>query len=209
MAIKQLHENLYFLLVPFSLLLYSSSSLKDNDIAKVKHQDKTFHFRSSDRLKYDSVKVKYDTLIPIFDGLFVTYHQIDNIHYLDCSKKNKRDSIEAFYSGDFITINTRKWGVIDSVGNVIVPFICDGAKEISDNKGVVSVFSTSFSLNTGIPRYEYFGTYYFFTKEGLLYETKKEFSITIEYLADWHNSEFVIQQGPEFYLPSEYRKVKR
>jgi hypothetical protein len=98
--------------------------------------------------------------------------------------------------------------VIDSLGNVIVPFICDGVKEISDHKGIASVFSNSFSLNTGIPRYQYFGKYYFFNKSGLLNETQKEFEITITFIADWHDEEFVIQQGPEFYLLTEYRKVK-
>jgi hypothetical protein len=198
-----------FFLVPFFLLIYNGSSQKNHEIAEVKHQDETFTIQSSNSLTFERVKVKYDTLFSIFGGLFITYHQMDSIHYLECSKKIEKNSTEAFFTGNLVTINTKKWGVIDSAGNVIVPFICDGVKEISDNKGVVSVFSTSYSLNTGIPRYNYIGTYYFFNNAGLIPATKKEFSIKIEFIGDWHNSEFVIQKGPYFYLPGEYRIVKR
>lgn len=200
---------LNFLLLPFSLLLYNGSSLKNNEIAEAKHQHKTFITQSSNRITYHSLRSKYDTLIPIFDGLFVTCRPIDSSHYAALSKTSEKNFAAAFTSGSLVSINTRKWGVIDSAGHVIVPFICDGAKEISEDKGIVSVFSTSFSLNTGLPRYKYFGIYYFFNKTGILYETKNEFSIKVEFIADWHNPAFVIRQGPAFYLPDEYRKVKR
>jgi hypothetical protein len=161
------------------------------------------------KILFEKIKTTYDTLIPIFDGLFVTYDSIDRSHYINIANKIKKDTLMAFFSGDLVTSATRKWGVIDSAGNIIVPFICDGARAISGNKGVVSVYSHSFSLNTGIPRYMYFGNYFFFTKKGLLNETRQNFSLKIVFIADWHHSEFVIRQGPEFYLPNEFRKEKR
>ena len=120
----------------------------------------------------------------------------------------KEDSAEAFVLGYQVTGKTKKWGIIDSTGKIIVPFICDGAKAVSENEGIISVFSTSSSLNTGIPIYRYIGKYYHFTKEGKINGTEKVFSLTIE-LSDFHNTEFVIPMGPEFYLPSEFRKVER
>lgn len=196
-----------FVLTTFSLLLYNCNSTTTTKIAALKPQSKTFTIQSFSRIIVKRVKAKYDTLIPIFDGLFITYHQIDSIHYSDHLKKMTTDDGEYFIPDKFTTNKAKKWGVIDSLGKVIVPFICDGVKEISDHKGIASVFSTSFSLNTGIPRYKYFGNYYFFDTSGVLTETKKEFDLTITFIADFHDAEFVIQQGPEFYLPTEYRKV--
>jgi hypothetical protein len=60
--------------------------------------------------------------------------------------------MENFLTGSYIATDTEKWEVIDRTGNVIVPFICNRVKAISENKGIVFVFSTSYSLNTGIPK---------------------------------------------------------
>ena len=132
--------------------------------------------------------LRYDTLIPIFDGLFITYDKIDSLHYISIANKYIADTITAIFTGDYITAYTKKWGVIDSIGNIIVPFICDGVKTISANEGILSVYSHSFSLNTGIPRYRYFGKYFFFTKEGISNQPGVDFNIKVEYIADWHNA---------------------
>ena len=198
-----------FFLIPILLLQYNTVATKNNGIIDLKERDKPIKIESLNFTSYDSIKSKYDTLIPIFDGLFVTYHQIDSVNYFKYANKTYKNSIEMNYSEDLISSDTKKWGVIDSMGNVIIPFICDGVKDISANKGLLSVYSTSGSLNTGLPRYRYIGTSYFFTKDGLLPETKKDFMITIQFIADYHNSAFVIQQGPLFYLPEEYRIDKR
>jgi hypothetical protein len=164
---------------------------------------------SAEKIYLDNLLAEYDTLIPIFDNLFITYSEIDSAYYDSLSKGIiMQDSVMAFYSGEWITPKTKKWGVIDSHGNVVVPFICDGVKAISEDEGVVSIFSFSYSLNTGEARYHYSGRYYFFTKEGLLNQSEREFGFIVESITDWHNAEFVIAFGPEFYLPDEFRKKR-
>jgi hypothetical protein len=196
-----------FFFSTFLLLLYNCTSLKKIEPAELTHQHNPFVSKSSTQIQLEKLKIKYDTLIPIIKGLFITNTRIDSVYYLEQSRANEMNFTESQFIGEHLTIQTKKWGVIDSAGNVIVPFICDGAKQISENEGIVSVFSTSYSLNTGIPRYQYKGMSYVFNKEGIVYTTKKEFSIKIEFIADFHHTIFVIQKGPHFYLPSEYRII--
>jgi hypothetical protein len=150
-------------------------------------------------------KATCDTLIPIFGGLFITCAKIDSSHYQVLAQKRGKDTVRTFYEGDWISGNSKKWGVVDSAGNIIVPFICDGVKQIAADTGIISVYTTSYSLNTGIPRYMYAGDYYYFTKTGILQETKKAFIIKVQYLADWHHPKFVTIKGPAFYLPDAHR----
>jgi WG containing repeat len=198
-------------LFPAFLLL---NGLNRNPVASVMHREVTdlneyTKFESTVKIQLDNALAKYDTLIPIFDSLFITYAEIDSAHYDSLSKGiTMQDSAMAFYSGGWITRQTKKWGVIDSDGNIVVPFICDGVKAISEDKGVMSVFSFSYSLNTGIPRYHYSGRYFFFAKDGLLNQSEKEFGITVEQVADFHKAEFVIAFGLEFYLPDGFRKSR-
>lgn len=196
-----------FFFATFLLLFYNCTSLKKIEPAELTHQHNPFVSKSSTHISLEKLKIKYDTLIPIFNGLFITNARIDSVYYLEQSRANEMNFTESQFIGEHLTIQTKKWGVIDIAGNVIVPFICDGAKQISENEGIVSVFSTSYSLNTGIPRYQYKGMSYIFNKEGIVYTTKKEFSIKIEFIADFHHTIFVIQKGPHFYLPSEYRII--
>jgi hypothetical protein len=190
-----------FFFAAFLLLFYNCTSLKKIEPTELTH--KTFVSKSSSNLSLEKLKIKYDTLIPIFNGLFITNSRIDSVYYFEKSRDYAMNFTESQFIGEHLTIQSKKWGVIDSVGNVIVPFMCDGAKQISENQGIVSVFSTSYSLNTGIPRYQYKGMSYVFNKEGIVYTTKKEFSIKIEFIEDFHHTIFVIQKGPHFYLPSE------
>jgi len=153
-------------------------------------------------LPFDSIKKRYKTLIPLFDGLFVTYSKIDSAHYKQFWAS---DSLANLFSGGPITKDTEKWGVVDSSGNIIVPFICDGVKTVSKNKGVATIYESSRPLNTGLPRYRYKGKSFFFTKAGRTKEKEKPFELTVVMLADWHDVNFVISQGPTFYLPLEFR----
>lgn len=196
-----------FFFSTFLLLFYNCTSLKKIELAELTHQHNPLVSKSSTHISLEKLKIKYDTLIPIFNGLFITNARIDSAYYSEQSRANEMNFTESQFIGEHLTIQSKKWGVIDSVGNVIVPFMCDGAKQISENQGIVSVFSTSYSLNTGIPRYQYKGMSYVFNKEGIVYTTKKEFSIKIEFIEDFHHTIFVIQKGPHFYLPSEYRII--
>lgn len=128
----------------------------------------------------DAIKMletKFDTLIPIFDG------QI------------------------FVTHNKQKWGAIDVNGNEVVPFICDGIKVLSDSIGIASIYSGSFSLHTGMPRYMYCGKYFLFSSKGRINANEKEFSILIEGTADNHSDEFILF-SPHRYVPSDTINIK-
>lgn len=171
------------------VLVFSTTAFGQANVNSTKAQEPPFAF--------EQLKIIYDTLIPTFDGLFITHYKRDKdapVHTDFIAKPSKK---------------THKWGVIDSSGNVIVPFICDGVKAIAGHKGIASVYYESHSLNTGIPRYSYTGKYFHFTKTGRTEEVAKEFSITVEFISDWHFEEFIIRKGPEFYLPQEYRKKER
>ena len=107
-----------FFLIPILLLQYNTVATKNNGIIDLKERDKPIKIESLNFTSYDSIKSKYDTLIPIFDGLFVTYHQIDSVNYFKYANKTYKNSIEMNYSEDLISSDTKKWGVIDSMGNV-------------------------------------------------------------------------------------------
>ncbi len=123
-----------------------------------------------------------------------------------CSKminnKKHNNSIPIFNGQLLITKNEKKWGVIDKKGNEIIPFICDGIKMISDSIGIASIYSSSYSLHTGIPRYVYCGKYFLFTKKGRTNAKEKPFSILIESVADNHDEKFILIT-PNRYVPTD------
>lgn len=123
-------------------------------------------------------------------------------HDIKVSKNNFDTLYPLFNKENFITIKNGKWGVIDSKGNKVLPFIYDGIKAISDSIGVATIYSGSYSLHTGIPRYVYCGKYFVFSKKGLLNNNEKEFNVTIVGVADSHNKEFVVD-SPYRYVPSD------
>jgi hypothetical protein len=171
-------------------------------------------------IDFEKLKTLYDTLIPIMDGLFVTYDSFDFSTYdkmiakfypitkLKTREDTVRTLIHRLEDGlDGYSIKTKKWGVIDSSNRVVVPFVCDGVREIEPSKGVFSIYKGSRSLNTGLPRYRYSGYYYFFDRNGLVKEEGKLFDIVTVFVADFHHEKFVIENGPTFYLPMEYIKM--
>ncbi len=115
--------------------------------------------------------------------------------------QEKYDTLIPIFNNYFITHNKLKWGVIDSGGKEIVKFIGDGVKSISDTMGIVSVYRTSHSLNTGMPRYQYSGDYFFFTKKGLISKKGDSFGILIQGRSDYHKESFIIESGPYYFLP--------
>jgi len=164
---------------------------------------------------FQEVKKKYDTLIPVVNGLFITYDSFDYKTYQQYINKHlpaieqPKDSFIyqlQFFSEerDGFSLTSNKWGVIDSTGNVIVPFICDAVRELQNGQGIFSIYKGSRSLNTGLPRYNYWGYYYFFDKNGISEAVGKLFEITTIFVADFHQAEFVISQGNAFYLPGQY-----
>jgi hypothetical protein len=171
-------------------------------------------------IDFEKLKTLYDTLIPIMDGLFVTYDSFDARTYdkmiekffpikkLKTREDTVRTLIHRLEDGlDGYSINTKKWGVIDSSNRVVVPFVCDGIREIEPEKGVFSIYKGSHSLNTGLPRYRYSGYSYFFDRKGMMQETGKPFDLVTVFVADFHHEKFVLENGPTFYLPMEYIKM--
>lgn len=128
------------------------------------------------------------------------------ILFSSCSKTigtTKRDVILPIFKGELlITKNDRKWGVIDKNGNEIIPFICDGVQALSDSLGIASVYTSSYSLHTGVPRYVYCGKYFLFTKKGKKKGEEKTFMIVFEGIADDHEEKFILA-SPNRYVPSD------
>jgi hypothetical protein len=181
------------------------------------HTDGHMLLSHEDVVKTDTfidIKSKYDTLIPIMNGLFITndsldystYHKL--INQLLPEVANDKESTMAILSGydkiDGFRTRTKKWGVIDSADNIIVPFICDAVRELENEKGVFSVYKKSHGLGTGVPRYSYTGHYYFFDKNGIRKGKGKIFTIKIVAVEDFHRDKFVIENGNTFYLPLQY-----
>lgn len=135
---------------------------------------------------FEKMKSEYDTLIPLFDGLFLTF--------------DYADTTAGFWQ---ILSEDKKWGVIDSTGQIIVPFICDGVSVTGEHTGIASVFGGASSLNTGVPRYRYSGMYFTFTKDGNDHKHVKSWTRIITAVADRHKNEFIFTLGPDFFVPEE------
>ena len=100
-----------------------------------------------------------------------------------------------------ITNNDKKWGVINSSGKTILPFKHDGVVRLTDSSGIASLYGSSYSLNTGVPRYAYQGEYFHFDKNGRINKKTKPFSKTITMVGDFHNADQLIAQGPGLFVP--------
>lgn len=166
---------------------------------------------------FSDVKAHYDTLIPIMNGLFIAYDSFDYSAYerliqefrpkenliTDSSPNNPNFKVHLFM-GSIQSRKSKKWGVIDSANNIIIPFICDAVRELENGEGVFSIYKESYSLNTGIPRYNYIGYYYFFNSAGTIKAKGTKFTITTIFVGDFHNDEFVIENGNTFYFPGQF-----
>ncbi|MDX2173199.1 MAG: hypothetical protein SFY56_08770 [Bacteroidota bacterium] len=158
---------------------------------------------------FELTKQKYDTLISIFDGLFITFSNNDtsNFHLLRQSK-NK----EYIVSADFNPMH-KKWGVIDSLGHTIVPFVCDAVKSLNEHTGVISLGRGNQYRIGGIDRYYYYGNCFFFSKDSIQKDESTKF--TMEFIIN-HNDELkaydmenLISLGTDFYLPTKYRNPSK
>jgi hypothetical protein len=177
-----------------------------NAVAEPGDEHGTLSIPSTSKRKYDDLKVKYDTLIPILDGFFLTYHKLDSINFVKYTKRIENSAYYFEWSDEAFGSDAEKWGVIDSLGKVIIPFVCDGVKEISEGRGVFSVYAGSSSLHTSEARYVYSGFTYFFDKNGLSpVAVESFFTIKVENLSDDYKWEDPITQGPAFFLSYEYR----
>jgi hypothetical protein len=44
-------------------------------------------------VSFENIKAKYDTLIPIFNSLFITYSKMDSINFLEYNKNYKKNEL--------------------------------------------------------------------------------------------------------------------
>lgn len=121
---------------------------------------------------FTEVQISYDTLIPILDSLFITH-------------------------------NGRHWGVIDSSGKEIIPFVHDGVAnhQTKSGLGIASIYQSSQSLNTGLPRFSYQGKLVYFNANGYLKKPGEKFSMTVVAMSDFYRPQLVLGLGPSFFLP--------
>jgi hypothetical protein len=151
------------------------------------------------KILFENVKIKYDTLIPIFDGLFITYDTVsleENSNTIDTILKYK------WYHAP--SKEAKKWGVIDSIGHPLIPFTCDAIRVISKDIGIATMLKSTYPLDTGVPRYQYKGIYFFFTINGK--EKSKEHPFEMALFGLHYNENDVITMGNEYFLPLEYRR---
>jgi len=155
-------------------------------------------------LRWEEVQGLYGTLTPLFEGLFLTTGPIDTSALSDLNKEILPPAQPPIFAPWYREVPSTKWGVIDSTGRVVVPFICDGIRALSEHQGMCSVFRSAYSLNTGIPRYRYFGSVFLFTRAGIIPQSQRSFEMTTVFVGDFHRPEFVIEQGANYYLPPQY-----
>jgi len=166
--------------------------------------EEQFTLPAAPALSWEEVQARYGTLTPLFDGLFLTTAPFDTAALSALNKNILPPALASPFAPYYAEDNSTKWGVVDSTGRVVVPFICDGIRALSEHQGMCSVYRSSYSLNTGIPRYRYYGSVFLFTRAGLSPQSHRSFEMTTVFVGDFHRPEFVIEQGPNYYLPPNY-----
>lgn len=168
------------------------------------------------KVDFSIVQQKYSTLIPTMNGWFITKDSLDKEALLGVMKdiqsqekwpKPASDSLADVWMLAFVESNDGiKWGVIDSSGRSIVPFICDGVRQAGSDSLIYSIYRWSYSLNTGIPRYNYVGYLFTVNNAGQLIGSPEKFEMTVTFLGDDHRIEWVTEKGHDFFLPKEFGK---
>jgi hypothetical protein len=171
------------------------------------------------RMTFDTMKALYDTLIPTFDGLFITYSNQDTASYFKILNTIPNDNQVRTSHGQFIGLGTfgmnlspahKKWGSIDSTGRIVVPFVCDGICQISEHEGLFVIGTHVQNLNTGLPRYYYEGQCFHFDKNGQIPTVPEKISYRIVFgHNNYRDQDHLINQGPNFYLPERYVKYTK
>jgi hypothetical protein len=188
------------------------AAISDSTVVALQH-------KSALGMPFDSVKKKYRTLIPILNGLFLTYDKLDYEQYrklirlqdIDSFFRHGKNIYKRFsqYGPLGYGMPTLKWGVIDSAGNTILPFVCDAVRAIDAQKGIFSVVRITYTLNTGLQRFRYEGDCFFFDKKGIKDTIGIPFKANVEFVCDYARDAPPVQQGPAFYLPKPYHKMGR
>lgn len=97
-----------------------------------------------------------------------------------------------------IALKNGKWGILDSNSRPITKFIYDAIVPLDSATVLLSWHLSSYSLNTGIPRYVYNGSYTYMDKSGKISKRERSFSKTIQGVADFHREEFTTRNPFEY-----------
>lgn len=97
-----------------------------------------------------------------------------------------------------IALKNGKWGILDSNSRPITKFIYDAIVPLDSATVLLSWHLSSYSLNTGIPRYVYNGRYTYMDKSGKISKRERSFSKTIQGVADFHRDEFTTRNPFEY-----------
>lgn len=189
-------------MILLSTLIFLSGCQQVQEFPRAKSHDRQNEFSITQihERSFEQVREKYDTLIPILNGLFITLDTIDTMNFSG-KLKFVATSYDYYFCDDCVHWHEQKWGVIDSTGKMIIPFICDGIGLKDSVTGIASVYSSSYSLNTGVPRYMYEGRYFYFNSSGRIDNKETSFQLLVEQMSDNHRSDFVRSLGPTFFLP--------
>jgi hypothetical protein len=161
---------------------------------------KIFELKKSDKpLKYDPSILDFELIYDKNESIFQLIDKLDN-------NSNTIDTILKYKWYHAPSKEAKKWGVIDSTGHPVIPFTCDAIRVISKDKGIATMLKSTYPLDTGVPRYQYKGIYFFFTINGK--EKSKEHPFEMALFGLHYNENDVITMGNEYFLPLEYRKKR-
>jgi hypothetical protein len=167
-----------------------------------------------DTLSFEEVQAKYKQLIPVEGGYFITYHKIDSALYCEFLKEkhNEIDSTEMAKTTivfnsiitnglilNDISSGIRKWGLIDSTGQILIPFVCDGL-ERNGNLFTAAIFSNTSELSTGLVRFVYSGKKFQVSVRDKKWRNGKTHNKTITGYLSAYFHDRAIDYGPKYCL---------
>ena len=193
-----------------------STSTKDNKTKSTKSVNEKIEkpVKKEILLTFEEVQAKYKKLIPVAGGFFITHSKIDSAFYcefliekykvIDSSKIHK---ISVIYNVPIfpglnlndISSEIEKWGLIDSSGRVLIPFVCDGI-ELDKNKFNVTILTNLHNLNTGMVRFVYVGKKFQVSPKDWKWRNGNVYHQVIEGYLPAYFHEYVIYQGHKFYI---------
>lgn len=135
-----------------------------------------------------NLTMEADTLIPLINGLFASRPKL--IHSDESDEILKRVQLDDIYSYDAFGYGTpADWGVTDSLGKVILPFMYHGVKAIDANYGVAIIIDQAVPPPTGLVRTEFHVSAFYFDQKGPLSEKGKSYKCVL--VGNLHESSIV------------------
>jgi hypothetical protein len=131
---------------------------------------------------YSQMLEKHLHATPVFTNLLVLKDTTDRIAQQDVilavdGKKEKKMDVLSFLGSRPYCTNETSFGIIDSSGKVIVPFIANKYRMTSDTSGELLFYTGKHSLPTGIPRSQYHFVQVPFNRNGMVLKKAERVSI--------------------------------